>query len=374
MYTSKKIFLRPLLESNGGIHLSAYLNNHGDIIDLKRQILKTIDLSHKTLSNVMSLKERNKFLEPLDSLLLDARIFKQMKGNLGIFRNQHAFVLLSIPIDVLQTFQIASTFHVKPLLKWLQADQEFLLLGFKDDSAYLYLGGHDSIKLLDSIRLPDFFKDEKLTNVEDATSWLGDWLTPYTKTTPARMFLAGHPLLVSRVSQFFKYEYLVKTPIVNSFEEYNLQDICASIRIIVKQDSEKIVLNKQREFHRFENESKLCKNIFKISKAITEGRVQKLLISDDLNVFGKIDKDSGEITIHPFDLDHEDDDLLDDLAQMVLRQGGEVIVSSQKDIPQSRPILAILKNEEKLPEEIREKVTGISKGRKRYNHLDRVVL
>ena len=96
------------------------------------------------------------------------------------------------------------------------------------------------------------------------------------------------------------------------------------------------------EFWFAEEGHRTQKNIFQISKAVAQGKVRKLLVTDELNIFGRIDKKSGGLCIHPFDLDHEDDDILDDLAQMVLSQGGEVIIAKRNQIPNGRPILAIL--------------------------------
>ncbi len=87
------------------------------------------------------------------------------------------------------------------------------------------------------------------------------------------------------------------------------------------------------------------KNIFQIARAVVRGQVRKLVIMEDISIFGKIDRKSGGLAIHPFDQDHEDDDILDDLAQMVLSQGGEVIVAPRDQIPKGRPILAILEDD-----------------------------
>ena len=87
------------------------------------------------------------------------------------------------------------------------------------------------------------------------------------------------------------------------------------------------------------------KNIFQISKAVVQGRVRKLIVTDEISIFGKIDRNSGGVAIHPLDLDHEDDCILDDLAQMVLSQGGEVVIAKRDEIPKGRPILAILDDE-----------------------------
>jgi hypothetical protein len=356
MLTSKKMTLRPILESSGGVHLSAYLVNQSDLIDLKAQVQEVINQSYEHLSLTMSLRERNKFLGPLDSLLLDARIFKSMKGNIGIFRNQKSFAVINIPIEVEKSFQVASSFHVKPLLKWLQTDHEFLLLGVSKSSAHLYLGSQDSFKLIDSVLLPEFFKEkESLRNYlttrervqlrvkeEETYLWLSEWVSECTKNSTPKLFIAGDRLVVENIKKIIKYDNLVKGAVANSFGDHNILDICVSIRKILQGQSKAFVENALTEFRFAEEENRSCKNIFQISKAVVKGQVQKLIITDEMNVFGKIDKKTGGLSIHPFDLDHEDDDILDDLAQMVLSQGGEVVIASRDEIPKSRPILAIL--------------------------------
>lgn len=106
------------------------------------------------------------------------------------------------------------------------------------------------------------------------------------------------------------------------------------------------------EFRFAEEGNRSCKNIFQISKEVVQGRVRKLIVSDELSIFRKIDKKPGELAIHPFDLDHEDEDILYDLGQMVLSQVGEVIVASRNEIPKGRPILAISEDDDKELEKI----------------------
>lgn len=357
MLTSKQTTLKPILESENGVHITAYLVNRGDLIDLKSQLKTVISESYEWLINsAMSMEERKRFLEPLDSLLLDARIFKQMKGNIGLFRTLDSFRVLNIPVDIQQSCQVATSFHVKPLLRWLQADRDFLLLGLDKDSAHLYLGSQDSFKLVDSILFPDFFKEkhsfdgymslkearQKKVKEGETFAWLNEWVKQLTKTTKPKLFVAGEKSKVDGLNCHLQYANSVKTPISYSFGQHNISDICANIRKILKDESKKALEKSLLEFKFAEKGNRTRKNIFQISKAVVQGKVRKLIVIDDLSIFGKIDKKSGGLALHPFDLDHEDDCILDDLAQMVLSQGGEVIVAKRDEIPKGRPILAIL--------------------------------
>lgn len=334
MLTSKKSTLKPLLESENGIHLTAYLVNRGDLIDLKSQLKTVINESYEWLNSAMAMEERQRFLEPLDSLLHDARIFKEMKGNIGLFRTLDSFRVLNIPVDVEQSCQVATSFHVKPLLRWLQVDQEFLLLGVEKDSAHLYLGSQDSFKLVDSILFPETF------------AWLNQWIDELTKTTKPKLFVAGEKRKVDTLNRHLKYANLVKTPASNSFGQHNVGAICANIRKLLMDESKKALEKSLLEFRFAEAGNRTRKNIFQIARAVVQGKVRKLIVTDELSIFGKIDKKSGGLAIHPFDLDHEDDCILDDLAQMVLSQGGEVVIAKRDEIPKGRPILAILDDDD----------------------------
>ena len=52
MITEKKLTLKPILESNEGVHLKAYLVNRGELIDLKSQLRTVINESYEWLNNV----------------------------------------------------------------------------------------------------------------------------------------------------------------------------------------------------------------------------------------------------------------------------------------------------------------------------------
>lgn len=358
MLISKKMTLRPLLESSNGVHLTAYIVNRGKHGNVKKQLRESIVQADEWLEPVMSFDERKKFLEPLESLLGDERIFKQIKGNIGLFRNQESFRVLNIPVDVEQSCHVATSFHVKPLLRWLQSDQEFLLLGIEPEIVHLYMGSQDSLKLVDSVFFmessddelaiekdfrPNVLRNRKSKRTE--FDWINDWISELTKGSKPKLFVAGEKSLVEKVSRSLKYKNTVRKPIAMTFDDRSLGEICSSVRKIMKAESRDMIEKALMEFRFADESNKTRKNIFQISKAVVQGRVRKLIVSHEFSIFGKVNKKSGALAIHPFELDHEDDDILDDLAQMVLSQGGEVVIASQREIPKGRPILAILDDE-----------------------------
>lgn len=340
MSTSKQTKLKPLLESREGVHLTMYLVNRGDLTDLKSQLKTSIDEAYEWLNNAMPIEDRKKFLEPLDILLNDGRIFQQMKGNIGLFRSQNVFRVLNIPIEVERTCQVATSFHVKPLLRWLQFDKEFLFLGLEKNAAHLYQGSQDSFKLIDS-----FFPRHDKERKSETFSRVNVWLSELAGRSQPKLFMAGEPSLIRIMSRVLKYKNTHQASMSNSFNNRDAIEFCNDIRKILKDESAKALENALLEFRLAEEGNRARKNIFQIAKAVVRGKVRKLIVTDELSIFGKIDPKTGGLAIHPFDLDHEDDCILDDLAQMVLSQGGEVVVAKRSEIPKGRPILAILDDE-----------------------------
>ncbi len=71
----------------------------------------------------------------------------------------------------------------------------------------------------------------------------------------------------------------------------------------------------------------------RIAQAAVLGRVRRLLVSDGRPLFGRVDRTTGEVTLHAGQTGPQDDDVLDDLAEVVLARGGEVVVLDPQRMP-----------------------------------------
>ena len=81
-------------------------------------------------------------------------------------------------------------------------------------------------------------------------------------------------------------------------------------------------------------------DLVQVVKAAYESRVAAILIEEDKFVPGKIDYETGQIKFGDIDKpDH--DDIMDDLAELVLLNGGDVFVLTKDMMPGSTGIAAI---------------------------------
>lgn len=359
MTYEKRECFSPLLESANQIHLTIYLQNNGDLSDLKRQLRRSLAEAEEGVQGALGPDAMTALLLPIRELLRDGGILKQLKGHIGIFRTSSSFRVLSIPVEVKPGCHIASTFHVKPLLRWMQWDCEFLLLGIDEASAHLYMGSQEQLRRIDSILYPSrmtelLARQSELANQERRElnhqlrmnfSWVSDWITESAPKAGLKLFVAGERALVEAFIKHQDYKRTVKIPVAPYFHEEKAHEIAHLLRALLRAQTKKSLEQALLTFKLADEANTAERNIRVIAQAAVQGRVKKLVIAENREIFGKLDPRTGRLLIHPFDLDHEDDDLLDDLAQRVLISGGEVFLAKKEEIPNGRPILAILETE-----------------------------
>lgn len=77
-----------------------------------------------------------------------------------------------------------------------------------------------------------------------------------------------------------------------------------------------------------------------VAEAAVLGRVRRLLVSDRQPLFGRVDRTTGEVTLHAGQTGPQDDDVLDDLAEIVLSRGGQVVVLDPPQMPEEAAAVA----------------------------------
>ena len=76
-----------------------------------------------------------------------------------------------------------------------------------------------------------------------------------------------------------------------------------------------------------------------VSRAAAESRVESLLVEAERTIPGRLDESTGDITLDRIESPRIDD-LLDDLAELVLIKGGQVLVVPSGDMPTDSGVAA----------------------------------
>lgn len=333
--------INSILESSGGIHISVYLKNTGNKKELDDQIKSTLITSENHLAPILTKEEIKKILEPLYKLKNDSNLHHKFEGNFGVFRTINTFRMINLPIQLEHICIIATSFHVKPLLVWAQTNQDFYLIGAQEEKIYLYKGNQKSFENINKILSFDT-SNESIDTIKE-------WILCNTSEKNTLIYFAGNNKIIHKIQKVIDFPHAIKSPVSDVFSKNLVTQIVTNIRKLHLYKTNELYEKFILEYYWAENKKLARKNLFQISKAAIQGRVKKLIIAEEVYVFGTIDKKTGGLSLNPTHLNHEDDDILDDLAQAVFSLGGEVIVAPRNQIPENRPILAILNDEPYKP-------------------------
>lgn len=273
----------------------------------------------------------------------------------------------------------ADTFHTKPLLRILQSADRYQVLALTRDSIRLFEGNRDQ---LDEVELVDAVP-------ATLTEALGDELTEPHLTVASyggvgRMHAAMHhghggretevekdtsryfravdrallehhsqparlPLIVASLPQ---HRALFQTISRNPFLVHDGIDThpdsldAETLKERAWQAMEPHYLNRLATLSELFGSARgtglALKEVLEVARAAVEGRVSTLLVDADRVIPGRIDVNSGAVAIA--DLEHPDvDDLLDDLGELVLGRGGEVVIVPRERMPSDTGVAAILR-------------------------------
>lgn len=326
MFFNKAKKFDEIINSKNGLHLTAYLSKTQGSEPILSQLQKQIEDASELLKPILNPKQVRRFLKPLTDMVDNPNLLFKLGDNIGIYRTTKSLRVLSLPIDVEPMSSVATTFHVKPILKWLQVDPSFMLVGVHEGAVYICEGDQSSAGSLELVDMDG----------------LNSKIQQMTKFGCPPLYLAGSEEQIRLLLTKFKYSNTVTKKVFSFFSPKHIQPIIASIRLDIRQQVSQKVKTALIEVELADDLNLARKNIFEIAKLAVKGRIRKLIVADGLRIFGKINMKTGGLTLHPFELDHEDDDILDDLAQTVLQNGGEVLVVDKSLIPNRRVAMAIV--------------------------------
>ena len=316
-------------------------------------------------------------LEPFLALANDRDFWNHTLDGLAVLGARGIFRVYKLQRPVTEFALVADSFHTKPLMRILQSADRYQVLGLNRQEIRLFEGNRDA---LDEIELAR-------TVPKTITEALGDELTDPHRTVASYGGIGdghspmhhGHGGKESEVDidaeRFFRaidrgiLEHHSKpaglTLILAAlpqhhhlFHQVSHNPLLIEDSIEVHPDSLTIEELRQRawqilEPHYLARLAKLVEEfgnaksrglgddvLVQVAKAIVAGRVATLMIEAVRKIPGRIDSATGEIEFG--DLSHpEVDDVLDDLGELALKKGGQIVIVPAERMPTVTGIAAI---------------------------------
>lgn len=338
-----------------------------------RNLLKALEQS---LRQKYATRDVRPLMEPFQRLAEDRGFWNHVLDGLAVLAAQDVFRVYRLQRPVAELAVVADSFHIKPLIRIIQSADRYQVLGLNRQEIKLFEGNRD---VLDEIDLQPAIP-------RTITQALGDDLkeshvTVWTHGSDSARAGVRHgqgskaELVDSETERFFRavdravLEHssrpsglpllLAALPEHQSlFRQVSHNPFLLPEGIDTHPDAMPIPTLRERAWRTVEPgylaRSAALVDMFgaarlrglsdddvaRVANSALAGRVATLLIEADRLLPGRIDRATGEIELK--DLAHpEVDDLLDDLGELVLKMGGQVVVLPAERMPTQTGIAAL---------------------------------
>lgn len=265
---------------------------------------------------------------------------------------------------------VGDTFHVKPLIRAMQTGDRYHLLCVEIKEVRLFEGNRfrfDPIELrhvpqnpLDvaGMRLSDDV--DSATDLASAPRMKSQGPAAPTEPVPVEHFLravdraiwenysrtAKLPLILCCAEQYqdpfhqlSRNQYLLPRGIALNPHRLSLDRLREEAWKIIGPMYEASINQLTNSFRAAKAHQKGSDQLMQVAEAASNGRVGTLLVQEDVQIPGMLQPASGLVL--PPDPTHPTDDVLDDLAEMVLKQDGRVLVLPPEAMPTDTGVAAI---------------------------------
>ena len=348
-----------------------YPDNQQDPIRF-RNLVKSMEQS---LRRKYTTREVKPLLEPFHDLADDHEFWNHTLDGLSVLGAPRLFRIYRLQRSVPELVVVANSFHIKPLMRILQSADRYQVLGLNRREIKLYEGNRDVLDEIDPAQaVPRTISDalgEELTDPHLTVASYGGAAGPAMRhghgskkdevDIDAERFFrsvdrailehhsrpSGLPLILAALPE---YHNLFRHVSQNPFLMADAIDIHPDAlpadglrerawRVVEPQYLARLT-GLVEEFGRAKAKGLGADEPALVAEAAAAGRVATLLIEAQRHVGGKLDRESGGIVFG--DLAHpEIDDLLDDLGELVLNKGGQVVIVPAERMPAPTGIAAI---------------------------------
>jgi hypothetical protein len=326
-------------------------------------------------------REVRTLLEKFQTLARDDRFWNYRTDGLAILSSPLTFQMLELQRTVRELLVVADSFHIKPLLRVFQSTDRYHILALNRHAAKLYEGNRYGLDPVELPNVPSTIEEalgEELTeqHLTVASYGAGPARAAGGGVTPSihahgdkkdevdsdrdRFFRAidrailehhsrpsGLPLMLATLKEYHDpfrevshNPFLMADGITMNSEALNLDQLRAEAWRIVEPMYLERLAKIVDAYQKARSRDLGSDDAARIAEAATAGRVGTLLIEADRQIPGRIDPATGQI--HAGDIaDPEVDDVLDDLAEHVLRIRGDVILVPAERMPSTTGAAAI---------------------------------
>lgn len=297
-------------------------------------------------------------------------------GGLAVFRSKDHEAHYRLPMTLEERLVVADSFHVRPMLEFLQANQRYFLLVLSQGRVSFLSGSMAGLVPVDLRSMPrsltdalgvedherivaphssashgtaaifsgrgrdDGSRDEDLARFfrivdQELMKVLRDEDVPLVVAAPDRQFA-----IYAGVS---RYPHLLADGLHGNFVDTSGKELHERAWPMVKKH---VAEREERVLQHYTEgiaRQRCTDEISFLARAAVQGRVRELLLARGTTLWGRLDRQTGALDMTLERRDQHDEDVLDDLAEAVILRGGAVYSFSADRMPTKSPVAATLR-------------------------------
>ncbi|NLA72057.1 MAG: hypothetical protein GX850_06530 [Clostridiaceae bacterium] len=315
----------------------------------------------------------DKIMKPLYEIRRDTDFWNNTLDGLAVMASENKCIVYKLRNPVKDFAVVSNSFHVKPLLQTFQSLENYQLLGLSRENFVLYQGnryGFQEVEIDPDIprTMTDVLgdqlsgshlshgtyagagvsayhghvdaKDEIDKDTEKYFRYVDSFVFEnYSKQSKLPLILVSLKEHRAKLKSLSNNTYLLEEGINKSIDSLELDEIQKQASAIIETfdfDKMKILAD---SYAKAEADSLGSSDIAQVAKAAQEGRVKTILLEENKIIPGKICFSTGEI--EPCDISSPDcGDILNDMADLVLLNRGDVFVLNSVKMPSTTGIAA----------------------------------
>jgi hypothetical protein len=316
-------------------------------------------------------------MERLRSLARDDRFWNHRTEGLAIFGSPERFDLYELQRPVPELVFVADSFHTKPLIRILQSADRYQILCLNRREAKLYEGNRDALDQVELTEFPSTIKEALGDQLTEPQHMIGSYgvkgggggtavhhghgskqdeveidivrffrsidrgiLEHHSRPSGLPLMLAALPEYHDPFRNVSYSPYLMGEGIMTNPDALSLDELRKEAWDKVEPLYLARLEGLKERFHTSRAQSAGSADLSDVAYAAVAGRVATLLVEADRVIPGIVDRNSGAVHSGESASVHVDD-MLDDLAELVIAKGGEVVVVPTERMPSDSGLAAV---------------------------------
>jgi hypothetical protein len=253
----------------------------------------------------------------------------------GFLRSAGVNASFALPVEVPDLAVVAPTFHVKPLLEVLDGHRRFFMLVLAERAA----------RLLDGSGVVDVALEAPPAAAKDGPAPLevvDEAVCEVLRDIAAPLVLAGPERLRRAYRAASRYGWLLPEELEADVEQVRATDLLPEAAQLVTQYREAVEQEAVAQFLAAETAGRATDDLERVARAATAGTVRLLLHRAGAHVWGRLDPVSGSCFVRGGQQQAGDADIIDDLCELTLLSGGDVVEVAPERMPLDAQVAAVV--------------------------------